>query len=231
MNIQLPKNKLKAFAAALSAAFVVTSGAGMLSSSAQAKVLVKPAATGVGFSQSRNGAKLLAVRAWSKAVRRAYGIRYAQFYSARSRTISCDYIGHGRRFHNKRSLRRGGVIGTLGNVRSPWTCSAIARPTKKVVVSLPDYGVKPTATGVGYAYSRAGARGLSVRAWTNAVHDRYGRRYSNYSKAARKDISCDYIGRKRSYRGKKFHSRGGVYGSAGNVNAPWTCTATGRPRS
>lgn len=231
MNIQSSKSKIKTFALALSATLAVTAGTSIVSTSAQAKKFIKPAATGIGFAQSRHSAKRLAVRAWSKAVRRAYGPKYANFFQARSRRVSCDYIGHGRGVYRKRSLRRGGVIGTLGNVRSPWTCTALARPARKLVISVPDYGVKPLATGVGYAYSRAGAKGLSVRAWTNAVSDRYGRRYSSFSRAARKDISCDYIGRKRSYRGKRFHSRGGVYGSAGNVNAPWTCTATGRPRS
>ncbi len=232
MNIQTSTNKIKAFAFALSAAVIATAGSGFTSSSAEARTFVKPAATGIGFSQTRHHAKKLAVRAWSKAVRRAYGKRYANFYTARSRRISCDYIGYGRGYKKRGYLRHGGVIGTLGNVRSPWTCTAIARPTKKSAHTYPGphHGVKPTATGVGYAYSKAGAMGLSVRAWTNAVSSRYGHRYARFSRAVRKDVSCDYIGKRRSIR-KRFHSqRGGVYGQAGNVNAPWTCTATGRPR-
>lgn len=84
---------------------------------------------------------------------------------------------------------------------------------------------KPVVTGVGYSYSKAGATGRAIRAWTNEVEDRFGARFANYNVARKTRLDCEYIGgtsnrRKRSY-----------IGVDGDPNARWTCTTTARPVS
>ena len=223
---------LKTIALGLSTAFVIAGTTGLTSTAAQAGVVVKPFATGVGFAHTRHRAKRLAVRAWERAVKRRYGIKFANFYNSRARSIRCSYIGYNRYRSAPYRSYRGGVYGSIGDVNAPFTCSARGKPTRFVNRPYPPQGnIKPFARGIGYAYSKAGAQGLAIRAWTNAVRRAYGPAYARFSRAARKNITCDYIGRGyRSYSRPHAKRYGGVIGQAGDVNAPWTCTAKGRPR-
>ncbi|MEM9029319.1 MAG: hypothetical protein AAGC70_13210 [Pseudomonadota bacterium] len=83
--------------------------------------------------------------------------------------------------------------------------------------------VKSSVTGIGFANSRAGATGRAIRAWVRTTRRRHGNRFANYNDARRKSLSCDYIGRSRSYRSRKS------IGIDGNPNSSWTCTTSARP--
>lgn len=212
------------------AAVVAMSGNIITSDSAEARSIakVKPKAFGIGYSYSRHGAARNSRLAWQKAVRRAYGPAYTQFYNARNKRIRCERIGYTKRL---KTLRRfGPVVATVGNVRAPWTCTTSANPVRLGNVGhYPTPGYKPTATGIGYGRTQAGARGLAVRAWTNAVRRAYGSRYDSFNAARGKRMACEHIG--RNYRGlARKYSRRGVIGSAGNPGNPWTCTVTARPK-
>ncbi len=227
-------SKIKTITLGVAAAAVVAmSGNIITADNAEARSIakVKPKAFGIGYSYSRHGAARNSRLAWKKAVRRAYGHRYTKFYNARNKRIRCERIGFGSRF--KQLRRFGSVFATVGNPNSPWTCTTSANPVRFGHVGpspYPDHpGYKPTATGIGYGRTQAGARGLAVRAWTNAVRRAYGSRYDSFNAAKGKRMSCEHIG--RNYRGlAKKYGRRGVIGSAGNPGNPWTCTVTARPK-
>ena len=186
------------------------------SSEVQARNIVKPNATGVGYANNRYRARLNSVRAWRKAVRRRYGNAFANYRNAVNRRTSCEYIGRSNRYKfGERTLRRQ-AIGSIGNPNSKWACTSRGRPSRWAAGPV----LKPKATGIGYGRSRAGAVGRSIRAWTNVVRRNYGRSYADYDRARNKRLSCERIGGYRN-RSQSRSFGGGLIGVEGNRNLPW----------
>lgn len=207
MSIILKTTSVIALAGALAMTMAV---------SAQAGTVTKPLAKGIGFANSEAGATGRAIRAWTKAVRHKYGNSFTNYNKSRSQSLSCDYIGRSSRSFSKRR----GAVGVEGDPSSKWTCIAKARPVGKT------YGEGPKTrnmTGIGFGQRKWSARSKAVKAWRTAARDRYGRAFDKYFFAANKRVRCERIG----FGAKRTRSAVVI----GNPNAPWTCTAKGRPRS
>lgn len=84
--------------------------------------------------------------------------------------------------------------------------------------------VRPLVTGIGFDNIRSAARRRAVRAWQRVARSNFGLPYSWFKRARKRRLSCSYIGRR-----SKAMRRGSLIGTSGNVNARWTCTATGYP--
>ncbi len=180
-------------------------------------VLVKPRVTGIGFDDVRMRARRRAIAAWRRVSRLNFGKRYSHFLKARSRQLTCAFIGW------KRLKRSGALVGVSGNPNARWSCTAHGRPT---LFRPPPGRPKTVASGIGFGASDAAARGLAIRAWTNAVRRHYGQAYANYNKAKSKSLHCA-----RLTSAFSRHRRRAVIGVEGNPNSPWTCTAMAIPRA
>lgn len=197
-------------------AIPVLAGNTMSVKEAQAGWDIKPTATGVGYGRNKREAYKYARAAWTEAVRDTYGRRYASLRTARSQHTICVRIGRGDRTIRERKR----VLGAKGNVNHPYTCTLTAQPARYIRERCPS-----SALGIGYHNVEAGAQGLAIRAWSNAVRKRCGWRYADFNRASSKDITCVRLG-KRTLRG----GRAAIIGTEGNPNSRYSCTAEGRPR-
>ncbi len=200
--------------AALAGALTMT-----MAMAAQAATVTKPKVTGIGFANSEAGAVGRAVRAWTNTTRSKYGKSFANYNKAKGKSLSCDYIGGVGAFAKRKKS-----IGIEGNPNSKWTCTAKARPVGKV------FGGGPSTkkmTGIGFAHKKWKARGKAIKAWRKAARNRYGKSFDKFFLAKNKSVNCARIGFAKTFAAK---GSGSVV-VIGNPNAPWTCTAKGRPRS
>lgn len=201
------------------AAIAVAVALGVTTVAAHAATVTKPVVTGIGFDNTEAGATGRAIRAWSQATQDRYGRNFADFGKARQKDLDCDFIGGAK---GARAQRK--AIGVDGNPNAKWTCTAKARPVGHVA----DAGPKPgKVTGVGFAHQKFAARSKAIKAWGNAARKRYGNAFDTFAFAKNKGVSCDRIGQK-GFASKRSSKAIDVIG---NPNAPWTCTATGEPRS
>lgn len=189
-----------------------------MSAGAQAKTVTKPWVTGIGFANSQAGATGRAIRAWTKTTRNKYGSKFTNYNKARNKSLSCDFIGGASTFSKKKKS-----IGVDGNPNAAWTCTARARPVGKVFGGGP--GKKAKVTGIGFAHKKWKARSKAIKAWRRAARNRYGKAYDKFVLAKNKSVRCDHIGY------STFSKKSNSVVVIGNPNAPWTCTAKGRPRS
>ena len=196
---------------------VSVSALAVMAGSASAYSSIKPRVAGIGFAKLKFVARIKSIRAWKRAARNRYGSRYAHFSTARNKRTRCSYIGY-RRFHNRNRTA------ISGNPNAPWTCVTKANPALKIV--RPPVAPRPVnVTGIGYGSNEAAATGRAIRAWTNTARRRYGRSAANFNSARHTSLRCVRIGRGFSTRRSRR-----IIGVDGNPNAPWTCTAKGRPR-
>ncbi len=207
-----------AAAAALAAALTF----GVTAATVHAGTVTKPVVTGIGFDDTEAGATGRAIRAWSSETSDRYGRSFADFGKARQKDLSCDFIGGAKGAKAQRK-----AIGVDGNPNAKWTCTATARPVGYVADSGPRPGPRPdNVTGVGFAQHRNAARSNAIQAWRKAARSTYGKAFDTFAFARNKDVSCDRIG-----KGFAAKRSGKSVDVIGNPNAPWTCTATGEPRS
>ncbi len=212
--------KSQVLTAAATAAIVTT-----LTGAAQARVDIKPTVTGIGFGNSRPAAMGLAVRAWTNETRRKYGRAFANYNSARGKSLDCDYVGARGRAFRQRS------IGVEGNPNAKWVCSTNARPVGfELRPPRPEFRYGVNATGLGYANRQRVARRRAIRAWASIVRRRYGRRAMPFNQARLARVRCEWIGQIRPFANRRSRQNRSDIGVIGDVNANHVCTATGRPR-
>jgi len=194
-----------------------------LAMSAQARTVTKPMVTGIGFANTEAGATGQAIRAWTKTAKQTYGRGFGNYNEARGKSLKCDFIGGGNSYAKGRR-----AIGVEGDVNGRWSCTAKARPVGRVAGGGGGDDATAMIKGVGFGNNKGGARSKAIGAWREVVRNRYGRSFDKFMLAGNKSVNCERIG---------FSARNarGVYnksvGVDGNPNAPWTCTAKGRPRN
>lgn len=201
-------------AAALAASLTL----GFTAVSANAATVTKPTVIGIGFDDTQAGATGRAIRAWTQATKDRYGNSFADYSDARQKQLDCDFIGNSKSASAQRK-----AIGVDGNPNARWTCTAKAQPVGHMAHEVPRPG---KVTGVGFAAHQYSARSKAIEAWRNAARKHYGKAFDTFAFAKNKGVSCDRIG-----KGFSAKARGQAIDVIGNPNAPWTCTATGEPRS
>ncbi|MGI9522770.1 MAG: hypothetical protein ACR2PG_14095 [Hyphomicrobiaceae bacterium] len=104
----------------ISGLFVLATAVSCATIGTAAAQTVKPSVTGIGYSTSKAGAAARSIRAWTRATINTYGFTFADYNSARSKSLNCAFIGGGGVGTNS--------VGVDGNINNPWTCTTRARP-------------------------------------------------------------------------------------------------------